>query len=276
MKRLLPLIFLMVACATEHMPRDPERLMVEGWIDSGGAPIVMVTSPVPAVEEPRQVEDLPEYIYYKAYVTVKDMETGEEVTLKGRKDTRYFPPFIYTTDALKGVPGHSYSLKVMYGNHVAKAVTRIPEPVPLDRVEVSKSVQSDTMYVVTAYFDDPDGYHRVFAKVEGKDSTYRPSLLSGQLAASRAGAISVMRGWPLVKDGWKPLFKLGETVHIKFCTLEKDVWEYWDSFDGVATISTIGFFPITKNPPTNMKGAYGYWAGYGVTYATVNIAVPYF
>ncbi|MBQ9410175.1 MAG: DUF4249 family protein [Bacteroidales bacterium] len=181
------------------------------------------------------------------------------------------PPLIYTTDSIEGVAGHSYSLKVMYGNHVAKAVTRIPQPVPLDKVEVSKSVQSDTMYVVTAYFNDPDGYHRFFAMVEGKDSMYFPSLLSGQMASNRAGAVSVMRGWPLTNQNWKPLYKLGETVHIKFCAVEKDIWDYWDSFDGLSTISTIGFFPITTNPPTNMKGAYGYWAGYGATYATVTI-----
>ena len=270
-RRLIPLLLLAVACTTTYPYRDSERLVVEGWIDSGGAPIVMVTSPVAATEQEQQVEDLARNLYYKAYVTVKDETTGEEVSLSARKDSRYMPPLIYTTDSIEGVAGHSYSLKVMYGNHVAKAVTRIPQPVPLDKVEVSKSVQSDTMYVVTAYFNDPDGYHRFFAMVEGKDSMYFPSLLSGQMASNRAGAVSVMRGWPLTNQNWKPLYKLGETVHIKFCAVEKDIWDYWDSFDGLSTISTIGFFPITTNPPTNMKGAYGYWAGYGATYATVTI-----
>ena len=271
MKKLLPLIFLAVACTTTYPYRDSDRLVVEGWIDSDGAPVVMVTSPVAATEQELFPEDLAQHLYYKAYVTVKDENTGEEVELSARKDTRYLPPLIYTTDVMKGVAGHSYSLKVMYGNHVAKAITRIPEPVPLDRVEVTRSVQHDTMYVVTAYFNDPDGYHRFFTKVEGQGEMYYPSLLSGQAASNRAGAVSVMRGWAISNVKWKPLYRLGETVHIKFCAVEEIIWSYWDCFDAVSTISTIGLFPVTSNPPTNMQGAYGYWAGYGATYATVTI-----
>jgi len=274
MKRFLPLLLLAVACTTTDPPRDVDRLVVEGWIDSDGAPVVMVTSPLPPSEKSVDAEDLADHLYYKAYVSVKDETTGEEVTLTPRRDSRYLPPLIYTTDRMTGVAGHRYSLQVLYGNHVAKAVTRIPEPVPLERVEVTRSVQSDTMYVVTAYFNDPEGYHRFFAKVEGQDGMYLPSLLSGQKASNRAGAVSVMRGWSLTNTRWKPLYKLGETVHIKFCTVEEDIWAYWDSFDEVSSVGTVGFFPIISNPPTNMKGAYGYWAGYGATYATVTVALP--
>ena len=41
-RRLIPLLLLAVACTTTYPYRDSERLVVEGWIDSGGAPIVMV------------------------------------------------------------------------------------------------------------------------------------------------------------------------------------------------------------------------------------------
>ncbi len=271
MKRFLPLLLLAVACTTSYPYRDLDRLVVEGWIDSGGAPVVMVTSPISASEEDLRVEDLTQHLYYKAYVSVKDETTGDEVSLTARKDSRYLPPLIYTTDKMEGVAGHSYSLKLMYGNHVAKAVTRIPEPVPLDRVEVSRSEQREGMYVVTAYFDDPEGYHRFFAMVEGQDTMYLPSLLSGQMASNRAGAVSVMRGWSLANKNWKPLYWPGETVHIKFCTVEEDIWAYWNSFDGISTVGSVGLFPIMSNPPSNMKGAYGYWAGYGATYATVTV-----
>ena len=269
--RLLPILLLAASCTTAHLPRDPERSVVEGWIDSGGAPIVMLSSTVEATSVEQQVEDLVGSIYYKALVTVTDETEGKEVTLSGRKDSRYLPPYIYTTDQIEGVPGHRYSLKVMYGNHVAKATTVIPEPVPLDRVEVTKSVQSDTMYVITAYFNDPEGYHRFFTMVEGQDTMYLPSVLSGQMATNRVGAVAVVRGWRLTNKRRMPLYRLGEVVHIKFCSMEEDIWKYWSSFDGVSTISTNGFFPITQNPTSNMQGAYGYWAGYGATYTTVTV-----
>lgn len=114
-------------------------------------------------------------------------------------------------------------------------------------------------------------YHRFFTLVDGKDTMYHPCLLSGELATNRAGAVTVMRGWTMVGKGWRPLYSLGETVNIKFCRVKEDIWQFWDGFDGISTISTMGFFPVTSNPPTNMQGAYGYWAGYGATYATVTI-----
>lgn len=273
MKRLLPIWMLIaaVACTTEHLPRDPDRLVVEGWIDSGGAPVVMVTSPVEATSTVQQIDELAQYLYYKAYVTVLDETTGEEVTLTARKDSRYLPPLIYTTDGMKGIAGHRYTLKVMYGNHVAKASALIPEPVPLEKVTVSKSEQSDTLYVITAYFDDPSGYHRFFTMVEGHDTMYLPSVLSGQAATNQAGSVSVVRGFALTDTRRLPLYRRGETVHIKFCAVEEIIWQYWSCFDALSTLGIYGFFPISVNPPSNMTGAYGYWAGYGAAYATVTV-----
>ena len=274
MKRLIPIwlfLLLSVACTTEPMQRDPERLVVEGWIDSDAAPVVMVTSPIAATDIPQDVESLADHLYYRAVVTVRDDSDGSEVTLTGRKDSRYLPPYIYTTESMKGVPGHSYTLKVMYGNRLAKATTRIPAPVPLDRVDVTRSEQSDTMYVVTARFRDPEGYHRFFTMVEGYDTMYLPSVLSGQKEANRVGAVSVMRGWSLTNLRRMPLYRKGEVIHLKFCSLEEEIWRFWDGFDKVSTLNANGFFPASFNIPTNMKGAYGYWAGYGVTYATVTV-----
>lgn len=272
MKRLIPILMLIaVACTTEPLPRDPDRVVVEGWIDSGGAPVVMVTSPVEATADSQKTDELAQYLYYKAYVTVKDETTGEEVTLTARKDSRYLPPLIYTTDGMTGTPGHVYTLKVMYANRIARASTRIPEPVPLKKLTVSPSEQADSLYVITAYFDDPSGYHRFFTMVEGHDTMYLPSVLSGQSAPNRAGAVSVIRGRAITDTGWIPLYRPGETVHIKFCAVEEIIWQYWDSFDALSYMGTYGFFPISANPPGNMTGAYGYWAGYGATYASVTV-----
>jgi len=264
-------MLLAAACTSEPLPRDPDRLVVEGWIDSGSAPVVMVTSPVEATDRSQQIEELGQYLYYKAYVTVRDETSGEEVRLTARKDSRYLPPLIYTTDEMTGTPGHRYTLKVMYENRVAKATTVIPEPVPLKKVTVSPSEQSDTLYVITAYFDDPSGYHRFFTQVEGHDTMYLPSVLSGQAASNRAGAVSVIRGFSLTETERTLLYRRGETVHIKFCAVEEIIWQYWDSYDALSTLGTYGFFPLSANPPSNMTGAYGYWAGYGATYATVTV-----
>ncbi len=274
MRKFLPILLLLMLCACMPDPpaRDPGRLVVEGWIDSGGYPVVMVTSTVNAQEAPQQIEDLSQHLVYLAVVTVKDETDGTEVVLSGRRDGRYLPPYIYTTEHLRGTPGHTYTLKVVYGNRTALSTTTVPEPDRLDRLEVTQA--SDSLYKVTACISPgpaSTGYHRFFTMVEGQDTMYLPSALSGQQQANDAGAVPVMRGWSLTNTKRQPLFYKGETVHIKFCTLGQAEWAYWDSFDIVSTLGANPFFPALHNTLSNMQGAYGYWAGYGVQYGSITI-----
>lgn len=274
MKKLLPyLLFVLSACQPLMAPvEDKARLVVEGWIDSGGHPIVMLSTPVQVQETEKPVTSLSSHVVTGATVTVTDDE-GMEYKLEGRVDRNYFPPYIYTTEELTGEVGQSYRLKVNYGNHAASGVTTIPRPLPLDGLEVTKSAYSDTLFLLTAWFTLPPGdtgHYRFFTRVREKETMFFPSLLSGVDAHNYSGSLPVMRSWSLDLDR-KPLFSPGEVVDVRFCAVDDAAWAYWESFDAVASLGLNPFFPSTRNPQSNLTGAFGYWAGYGVTTATAVI-----
>ena len=268
MKRILPILLLaLYACEPQLLPaEDPSRLVVEGWIDSGGHPIVMISTPVEVREQEKPATSLSSHVVSKATVTVTD-DAGREYLLEGRVDRNYLPPYIYTTEELTGEVGHTYRLKVNYGNHAASATTSIPRPLPLDKLEVTKSAYSDTLFLLTAWFTLPPedtGHYRFFTRVRDKETMFYPSLLSGVDAHNYTGSLPVMRSWSLDLNK-KPLFSPGEVVDVRFCAVDDASWAYWESFDAVASLGLNPFFPSFRNPESNLTGAFGYWAGYGVS-----------
>ena len=267
------LLLALYACEPLMPPvEDASRLVVEGWIDSGGHPIVMVSTPVAAQEREKPASSLSSHVVSGATVSVTD-DAGQEYILEGRVDRNYLPPYIYTTEELTGEVGRTYRLRVNYGNHAASASTTIPRPLPLDRLEVTPSAYSDTLFLLTAWFTLPPedtGHYRFFTRVRDKETMFYPSLLSGVDAHNYTGSLPVMRSWNLNLDK-KPLFLPGEVVDVRFCALDDDVWAYWESFDAVASLGLTPFFPSFRNPASNMTGAFGYWAGYGVSTGTAVI-----
>lgn len=276
MKRFLLLTGLLtatvVSCSQEAPPPvDGGRLVVEGWIDSGGAPVVLVTTPVAAREQEQRVAGLVSHIVAWADVRVID-EQGTEVQLTGRPDDRYIPPYIYTTDHLRGVPGRAYELRIRSGNRFVRGYTRIPAPASLESLTVTPSFHSDTLMAVTAHFTPPpEGtYYRFFTRVEGKDSTWCPSTLSGTTIAGNS--VSILRGWSARSLTWhQPLFRPGETVHVKYCTVEEPVYRFWNSFDEMVNLTSQPVVTSTHSLASTLEGAYGYWAGYGVSTGEVTI-----
>ena len=252
-------------------PEDPHRLVVEGWMDAGGHPLVMVSWPAAAQEQEKPSSSLASHVIKDAVVTVT-ADDGTEYTLTGRVERNMLPPYVYTTDELTGQVGHSYSLKVVYGNHAATGRTTIPAPLPLDRLTVTHSTIADSLYMVTAYFPEPpQGCQvRFFTQIEDEDTMFYPSVLTGVDAHNYTGSIPVTRGWQLGKSN-KPLFKPGEVVHVRMCTMDQDSGLFWDSYDEVATLGTLPFFTSSNNAKSNLTGAFGYWAGYGVSTGTVTI-----
>ena len=117
-------LLLLSGCAKEVMPMDEPVLVVEGWIDAGGYPVVMLSTTVPAQDD-QYIDDLDDHVIRWARVAVSDGE--REVVLTGKVDERYTPPYIYTTGKLKGEPGKTNRLTVSYDDFYAEAETYIPE-----------------------------------------------------------------------------------------------------------------------------------------------------
>ena len=263
-------LLLTAACTPSWQPEGEERLVVEGWIDAGGFPIVMVTTSVPTSTEYQSIDDQKNHLVRHAKVTFSDGATS--VILTGMDNKRYFPPFIYTTSDLRGVAGKTYTLKVEYKGMTATASTTIPASVPLDSLWCVPSADDKGKYNIKARFSDPEAsedYYRLFVKVAGKDSSYVASYM-GCMSDSdllRPAEINVMRGLSVDNESswaWNPAsFEKGDEVMVKFCTMDRVSYEFWNSYERVVSLSILPMFQATYNPAYNLTGGIGYWCGYG-------------
>ena len=267
MRKLLYTLFALAAlvcCSPE--PAD-EHIVVDGWIEDGGFPVVMLTSSLPVWENTWSAEDLRSHVLTLATVTVSDGENS--VVLTGMKNDNYFPPYIYTTSHLRGEAGKTYSLEVKYGRTVVSAVTTIPSPQPL--LEVRSELQGDGYMVYCRFTRQPGSYYAFFSRREGKDKMYLPSfmtLVDGDATAGGAEYdVSVMRGFDInAPEHHEDYYELGDQVSVRFCTMDRDSYEFWKGYEESWIMSHNPFFPVTSGVHSNITGGYGLWAGYGATY----------
>lgn len=93
MGRILSLFMLMLvlfswSCSEEETrPESSSQLVVEGWIEDGQFPIVILTSSVPVTQTYQNVDSLDQYVIKWAKVTISD-ETNS-VVLMGKVDKKY-------------------------------------------------------------------------------------------------------------------------------------------------------------------------------------------
>lgn len=83
----------LAGCTGALIPHSPQQIVVEGWIEDGKAPVVMVTTTVPVSTEKQELSSLEKNVVRWATVSVSDGE--KEVFLTGRRNDDYFPPYIY-------------------------------------------------------------------------------------------------------------------------------------------------------------------------------------
>ncbi len=273
-------LLLAAACTPSWQPEGEERLVVEGWIDAGGFPIVMVTTSVPTSTEYQSIDDQESHLMRHARVTVSDGENS--VILTGKYNDAYFPPYIYTTSDLRGVAGKSYSLKVELPSVGLTAIgtTTIPTAVPLDSIWCVPSPDDKGKYNIKARFSDPEAsedYYRLFVKVAGKDSSYVASYMGCMSDSNlpRHAEINVMRGLSVDNESswaWNPAsFEKGDEVMVKFCTMDRVSYEFWNSYERVVSLSVLPMFQATYNPAFNVTGGIGYWCGYGASKYTIRV-----
>ena len=266
MKKSLHIILLLIlaACSrTEEVGRS--QLVVEGWIENGGHPVVMVSESIGiATGREMGASSILDHIAKWAKVSVSDGTKTEILT--GIPDSDYFPPYIYTSSNITGEVGKTYTLKVEYKDYSVEASTVIPEPVPIDRVYV-QSV-TDTTAAVRVCFTDPpekEQYYKIFTKTEGKDAHYHPSAMTNLSDESLDGYTEVfLYSTQRLMDSvdW-PNIHVGDVMWIKLCSIDKKTFDYWDNFEIMLASNAFSMY-FESDLESNLDGALGYWAGYGV------------
>ncbi len=264
-------MFLAVSCSGDVLNVSEARLVIDGFIEDGGFPTVMVTTTLPVSTEFIGEDDINDCVVRWAKVTVRDGD--HDVILTGMANKNYFPPYLYTTGELRGEAGKTYSLEVEYHNMKATAVTTIPEGATIDAIKVAQSSESDSQYFLEASFSRTStmgGHCGFFVREGNTKQQYKPSYL---------GLVddSAMESWnvyPPETDKWaefNPYFTSGMTVDVKLYTMDDASFKYWKSFAENSTFAGNTLISNDGNIMSNISGGEGIWAGYGVDSKTVEV-----
>ncbi len=269
MKKLLFLIsvisLLTASCDNVHdAPVTSSGLVIEGWIEDDGFPVVMLTRSMPVNEEYLDPSTLNDYLVRWARVSVTDgLDT---VVLTGKYDKGYFPPYIYTTSRMRGKANHSYTLIVEYDGLFATAKTTIPSRPLNGSFTVERCVGCDTLFQIIAHFrDDPSvkNYYQFFSRVGTTSKQYLASYL-GSIDDAVLGASTdapVYRGHRFTVEDYTPYFKLADTVSVKLSQVDEASYCFWDEYTKTLSLSGNMFLSSNINLSTNVEGAIGYWCG---------------
>lgn len=267
------LLLVMMACGNAEIEDVPDCLVVEGYIDAGGFPIVILTRSIHVTEERKSMDSLANYVERWARVAVDDGE--RTVVLTGMLNETYYPPYIYTTGNMRGEEGKQYKLTVDLDHEHVEAVTTIPQRVQIDS---TYAVQvSDTLYSIHALVrnePDEDNYYMTFAY----KSTDRPSFLPSALGVQYSNAGDALVDVPVNYgrrniDRNRPMYYHdGDSVMIKVARINKDGYDFWRAYEDMNSLSSNPLMPVVNNLPSNIEGGLGYWMGYGADYRRVVVS----
>ena len=268
---LVSLLLLLSACEGDYMNEPRDLLVVEGWIENGSGPVVMLTKTLPISTEPHAMDDIQDYVVrFGAVVSVTDGK--DTVVLTGHYAKDYYPPYVYSSSEMLGVVGKTYTLMVEYHGQSVRAKTVIPRPVPLDRI-TCREMEDGRYGIVAEFRDDPASkdWYKTFVKVSGRDKVFHSAylgLIDDDMLASHDVSLNI---YPADVNGGKGLgydlyYNKGDEVDVMFCTTTEDIYRYWRGFEEVSSLSRNPLFPISYNLASNIQGGIGYWAGYGSRY----------
>ena len=227
------------ACMEEEDAELQTQLVVEGWIEDGGYPVVLL---------------------------------GETHAIDAGMQNKY------TTFKMTGQAGKTYTLTAEYRGKKATAVTTIPQPVELDSLHVVRS-ESDTLFYIKAFFEDnPDerNYYGLFSKRHGKDKAFLLSFMgvfSNEVIPTHVAA-DVYCGTSVYTEADRnasAYFKKDDLVQVKLCRMNQASYEFWKSYSNLNNLSSNMFFPYTNDLESNVQGGKGYWCGYGASTLSVRI-----
>ena len=259
-------LFLLFSCSQDEYDSAEPMLVVEGWIDAGGFPKVILTQTIPVSDKEHKLDDLGEYVIKWAKVTIFDGERS--VVLTGKPSPDYFPPYIYTTGEMRGEAGKTYYLTVQYEDFYATAETTIPAKV---KVEGFEAGYENDVYRIKALIDDnplEKNWYKFFIKVFERDSMY----LSSNFAVIDDKDYLFPCNIP-VEFGKSPIYDSDRSyvltekdrVLIKFAQIDSVAYSFWDNYKNLVELGQNAFFRYSSSLPTNITGGVGYWFGYGAS-----------
>lgn len=302
-------ILILVSCTKEvkiDIPGYQQQLVVEGRIESGGNPIVLLSLAQNIYSE-SYIGDYVNSFVSEAYVKV--VVDGDTFVLESKlvtdfpieiqirfaemlrlelEDAQTLPIHLFSTTNLVGVSGKTYDLLIEYKDKKYTSTTFLPFPTPLQQLSWKLEPETGEYGYAYAKLADPpnqyDAYRweskRINTTIEGNplDYTFRRGNGGGSHFSDKyfdGMTIDLSYGNPqkkkdsTINNTYKRLFRQGDSVVVKLSKLGKAGFEFYKA--KASQLDNSGNpFATPINLPSNIKGGgLGIWVGYSPVYDTL-------
>ena len=290
-----------------NLPNVPPKLVVEGKIELNANPIIILTKTT-GYFDPTDLNSVASSFVDDATITISNGTITSNMTrvcsasltppqqealaqqlglaveiLQNYNICGY-------TDGMMGEEGKTYTININWQGENYNSATQIPTLVPLDSVWFEVEPNLDSLGFAWALLSDPadvKNYYRWYTKRinkytfgdnigEQKDdgfiaptgSAFSDGFTDGLTYDFAYNRKSVTEKEDDNNDE-KWYFKKGDSIVVKFCAIDKDVYEFLSQSQSQVQ-STGSPFASPSNVQSNISnGALGVWAGYGITYDTI-------
>ena len=305
MKYLYLLIISVVLFSCEKdididLPEADRQLVVEGSIEPGQPPFIILTK-TEGYFSPVDLNSLQNSFVHNATVFVNNgtnniqlteictdqlpdslLPTIAELIGVSLTSLKTYGFCLYTTldPLIFGEVGKTYSLTIESEGEALTSVTTIPIPVPMDLYWYKDQPGYSNYGYLWFKLNDPPEYgsaYRIYTQRKGKDSRFIPahgSVFDDHFFNGLNFEAFIFRGLeqgstdPDDSGETSSYFKQGDTIIIKFCTIDQPHFQFWNSFE-IAAFNNGNPFAAPATIKTNIEGGLGVWGGYGVAYDTL-------
>lgn len=265
----------------------PDELVVDGSIENGRPPRVVLTHSVPYFSALDPALSSSIYVHDARIV----VSTGSlkiplrEYEIDNASGARFF---YYTTDTASQAPnllgrrGRTYHLEIISGGKTYSALTTIPNGgFYVDSVWWVPGINnsgpdSSKAFLYASIMDPPQlgNYARYFTRRNSEP--FYPGLASvadDEVTNGTEFNFLFDRG----VDKNQPIdlrtygyFNPGDTVTLKFCNIDQACYNFWNTWEYAWSNNGSPFSSPTE-VQGNVLGALGYWGGYEAQYVTLYI-----
>jgi hypothetical protein len=286
---------------TLELPAGKPKIVVQGHIQQGASPFVMLTRSVPVLAPVSPETFLNSFVRQANVSVTVDGQTYllEEVSVSrlpadqlqllaelyslptgpvGPGPGLDIPFFLYTNPELKGEVGKKYRLRVEHEGEKLTALTSIPQLNPIDSLwfRPPPDPRNDSLLVLWYKYNDPDTLGNSIRYMTRRNQEpfypgYFSSVFNDELINGKTIEFPLDRGEPrsaTITPETYSFFRRGDTVTVRWAAIDLPHYQFWFSLEADRNSNGNPFgSPIRLR--TNITGGLGIWGGYGVTYHTI-------
>ena len=284
-------ISILVSCQKEihiSLGTSPTQIVVQGAVETNVPPYVVLTSTIGFFSNV-DLNTLQNSFIHGANIQVSDGNktiTLKEYSIDTGANSKFYIYSVDTTNpanAMVGQVGKFYTLTITYNGTTYTSLTKIPNPKGTDSLwfatpTFTNAKTPDSAIELFANYTDPDtpgNYVQYFTK-RNHELFYQSGLFTDELVNGKTiRNIDLYAGYDNSQNANGDslrYFYPGDTVTLKWCEIDKGVYDFWNSY--IFANNAIGN-PFSS--PINLKsnitnGALGVWAGFGSVLTTLVVS----